>query len=112
MKVALAFVGAAILFVLVVVGGYLGGWWLQKDVNNRTAHINRTSFEQQTTYRDEMIRRIQDVRAIDVQIAENPSAAPQLNAQRIAIVNIVCRDNTHISGGLDTDTATFVGKEC
>lgn len=102
----------AIVFVLVVVGGYLGGWWLKTDTTNRTSKLNRKSFEQQTTYRDEMIRRISDVQSIDVQIAQSPELRPQLEAQRRAVVNIVCRDNTHIQGGLDNSTAAFVSKEC
>lgn len=103
---------AMIVAVGVLVGGYFGGWWLNTDINNRQAHLNRTTFEQQTTYRDEMVRRIQDVKAIDVQIAESRDQAPQLQAQRRAIVDIVCRDNTHINGGLDSSTATFVEREC
>lgn len=110
--VALATIGSIILVIVIVVGGYLGGWWLKTDVNNRQAHLNRTTFEQQTTYRDEMVRKIQDVKAIDVQIVEAPDAVDQLKAQRVAIVNIVCRDDTHISGGLDDATQTFVTQEC
>ena len=112
MKVALAAVGAAIVFVLVVVGGYLGGWWLQTDTTNRTSKLNRKSFERQATYRDEMVRKISDVETIDLQIVQSPELAPQLQAQRLAVVHIICRDNTYIQGGLDTDTAAFVGKEC
>lgn len=103
---------AAIVIVLVVVGGYLGGWWLKTDVTNRNSKLVRGSFEQQTTYRDEMIRRISDVQSIDLQIAQSPELRPQLEAQRRAIVNIVCRDNTHIQGGLDNSIAAFVSKEC
>lgn len=100
--------GAVVAAVLL----YLGGWWLAKDVNNREAHVRRTTFEQQATYRDEMVRKIGDVRAIDVQIRESPDQAAQLRAQRQAIVAIVCRDNTHINGGLDADTEAFVQEEC
>jgi hypothetical protein len=105
-------VAAAVVVLAVIVGGYLGGWWLNTDINNRQAHLNRTTFEQQTTYRDEMVRRIQDVKAIDLQIGQSPDQAPQLQAQRRAIVDIVCRDNTHINGGLDSSTAAFVEREC
>jgi uncharacterized protein HemX len=105
-------IAVAVIAVGIAVGGYLGGWWLQKDINNRSAHIRRTTFEQQTTYRDEMIRKIADVRAIDAQIAQSPDARAELGAQRKAIVAIVCRDNTHINGGLDSDTAAFVSQEC
>lgn len=111
-----AFVVTVAVIGAVIVGGYLGGWWLQKDINNRQAHLNRTTFEQQTTYRDEMVRKIQDVRSMDVQLTQVPVSdtdeLAKLKAQRISIVNIVCRDNTHISGGLDTDTAAFVSQEC
>lgn len=105
-----ATLGALIVLGGIVVGGYLGGWWLKTDINNRQAHLNRTTFEQQTTYRDEMVRKIEDVQAIDAQLAATPS--PELQAQHQAIVNIVCRDNTHINGGLDRTTAEFVRKEC
>src|SRR5258708_5049581 len=104
-SVGLALVAAAVVFALVVVGGYLAGWWLKTDVTNRNSKLNRASFEQQTTYRDEMIRRISDVQSIDLQIVQSPELRPQLEAQRKAIVNIVCRDNTHIQGNLDSDTA-------
>lgn len=104
---ALGVLGFVGIGVMVIVGVYLGGWWLNKDVNNRNAHLRRTTFEQQTTYRDEMVRKIEDVRAIDAQ-----PQTPEVQAQRRAIVNIVCRDNGHINGGLDSATAQFVGENC
>lgn len=110
-KVLLGLAGVVVV-IAIIVGGYLGGWWLKKDINNRSAHVNRTTFEQQATYRDEMVRKIQDVKAIDVQLVASPEIADQLRAQRVAIVNIVCRDNTHISGGLDVATQAFVTEEC
>lgn len=110
----LATLGVVVVLAAIVVGGYLGGWWLQKDVQNRQSRINRASYEQQTTYRDEMIRKIADVRAIDAQISgtPDPDVQDQLKAQRSAVVAIVCRDNTHIQGGLDQATESFVGREC
>lgn len=105
-------IAVAVILVGIAVGGYLGGWWLNTDVANRQARLNRTTFEQQTTYRDEMIRKIGDVRLIDTQIVQSPEAAPQLQAQRVAVVAIVCRDNTHINGGLGAATAAFVQGEC
>jgi uncharacterized membrane protein YhiD involved in acid resistance len=107
-----AVLGAAVLAVGVVIVLYVGGFALKKDVNNRNADIQRTSYEQQTTYRDEMVRKIQEVKAMDVQIQQSPDQAPQLQAQRRAIVDIICRDNTRISGGLDSSTAAFVHQEC
>lgn len=104
--------GGLVLVVLLVLGGYFGGWWLRTDIANRGAHLRRATFEQQTTYRDEMVRKIADVRSIDTQITEAPDQAPQLQAQRRAVVDIVCRDNTHINGGLDPATASFVEREC
>lgn len=110
----LATFAVIILIAGIVVGGYLAGWWLNEDIQNRQAHLNRTTFEQQTTYRDEMVRKIGDVKAVDVQIAQNPDpdVQAQLQAQRRALVDIVCRDNTHINGGLDLATQSFVDKEC
>lgn len=110
--VVLAVFGAMILIVLIVVAGYQGGWWLQKSNANHGAQIRRASDGAQTAYRAEMVRKIQDVKAIDVQIAESPEATAVLTAQRVAIVNIVCSDNAQIQGGLDSATATFVAKEC
>jgi hypothetical protein len=113
-KAVLAILLGLIVLVGVIVGGYLGGWWLNTDINNRQAHLNRTTYEMQATYRDEMVRKIADVRAIDAQLAgiTDTDERAQLQAQRAAVVGIVCRDNTHINGGLDTATATFVQGEC
>jgi hypothetical protein len=103
---------AIIVAGVVAVALYQGGWWLNKNAENHRADIRRSGFEQQTTYRDEIVRKIADVRAIDQQITESTDDTAQLQAQRKAIVNIICRDNTHIQGGLDSDSAQFVQEEC
>lgn len=105
-------IGAVFLIGVIVVGGYLGGWWLQTDTTNRHSKLLRKSFERQATYRDEMVRKIEDIVSIDVQLVQSPELAPQLGAQRKALVHIVCRDNGYIQGGLDSDTSIFVAKEC
>lgn len=101
---------APVILAGVVIGGYQGGWWLQKNAQNQNARIRRSSYEAQTTFRDEMVRKIGDVKSIDVQLVD--SDTPQLRAQRTAIVAIVCADNSRIQGGLDESTAAFVAKEC
>lgn len=105
-------IAAVVVVAAVIVVGYLGGWWLRTDVQDRDARVRRSTFEQQATYRDEIVRKIGDVRAIDVQIRQSPEHAKELNAQRAAIVAIICRDNTHIRGDLDADSDQFIREEC
>lgn len=107
MKQGLIGVACAVIVVAIIVGGYLGGWWLNTDINNRNAHLRRTTFEQQATFRDEITRKIADVRTIDTE-----DQTPEVIAQRQAIVDIICRDNTHINGGLDSASAAFVQENC
>jgi hypothetical protein len=61
----------AILFVAgVIVGGYLGGWWLQKDTTDRRVSIENRNLGVQTAWHD---------RATDLinQAALLPEDAPQ-----------------------------------
>lgn len=110
LKVSLAALGVTLMLALIGAGGYQAHWWLQKNEQNQNARIRRSSYEAQTTFRDEMVRKIADVKAIDVQLSDH--STPQLVAQRTAIVSIVCADNSRTQGSLDESTAAFVEKEC
>lgn len=101
-----------LVIIGVVVGGYLGGWWLNKDVVNRTAKVQRASYNEQQTYRAEIVKTIGQVREIDVELVQTPDQASTLNASRKAFVNIICKDDSYIQGGLDDTSAAFVAKEC
>lgn len=111
-------IAALVLAVGIVVGGYQLGWWLKGNAVNRTAKINRTSYEVQQTYREKALDDIASVRAVDAQIAE-PSTAEavksQLRAQRIAIVTQTCDAISRLTtsgAGVDPDIQSFHDGEC
>lgn len=108
-------VGVVILLALIVVGGYLGGWWLQKDTINRQNRIDRHSYEVQQTYREKVIDAANTVADIDVQIAD-PSVTQEqkdaLEAQRRAVVTQGCDNEQRISGERPSQVAEFASKEC
>lgn len=101
----------------IVVGAWQLSWWIKGETVNRTAKINRTSYEVQQTYHEEVIKDIATVRDLDRQIADPSYAASieQNNAARAAQVTVTC---DHISrlptsgAGVDPDVTAFHNKEC
>lgn len=97
----------------IAVGGWQLGWWLQQSAVNHQSHINRSSYEFQTTLREQMFKKITDVHDIDVQVAAaTPDNAAPLRAQRTAIVQQVCDLDLQVHGDIPTYLTQFVQKEC
>lgn len=106
-------VAAVLLIGVLTFGGWEIGWWFKGQNVNRESHILRNSYANQQTLRDQITAQIGNVLSIGPQIAEEPSAAPQLKAQRAAIVNIVCGDAVQVVGDpLPSSQATFIKSNC
>lgn len=109
-------VGVAVL-VGIVIAGYQLNWWLKGNAVNRTAKINRTSYEVQQTYREEVLHDMENLGAVDAQLA-NPayaSMSAELHAQRISIVRTACDHISRLTtsgAGTDPDVVAFHDKEC
>lgn len=106
-------VAAVLGIVTVVLIGWQVGWWLKADAVNREAEINRDSYSAQTVARDRLTRGIVEVYAIDSQIAASSGAqVATLQAQRHAVLGVVCRSATEITGPIHPDQAGFVEINC
>lgn len=108
---------AIILIVGIVVAGYQLNWWLKGNAVNRTAKINRQSYEVQQTYHEKVLQDISDVRRLDAQIAAPAyaSQASELRAERIAAVGVACDHISRLTtsgAGLDPDIQQFHDQEC
>ena len=110
-----------ILFALaviaaVVVGGWQAGWWFTAQNVQKQAHINRTSYEAQKTYRDKIVADQTTIATITAQIADPSTTTDQkqaLTAQRTAVVNEVCQVATNLTASdLPTVIVTFVTSNC
>lgn len=112
-------IAAAVIGALVVIAGFsVAAWkldWFVTNANaNRQAHVIRNGYSNQQTLREEITKKIADVKDMDVQIASSPTdTVAQLTAQRRAIVAIVCQDAVQISGDpLPAIQASFVSSNC
>lgn len=112
----LVVVGVLALLALIGVGSWKLGWFVNNANANREAHVIRNGYSNQQTLREEITKKIADVKNMDTQIAEQTPTmdmVPQLIAQRKAIVAIVCQDAAQISGDpLPTTQASFVSSNC
>ena len=114
-KVVTAFFAAVVLIFVIVFGGYELGWFFKNNSTQRNAHLNRSGYEAQATYRDEATRQIANVSAIDVQLADPSISADEkvaLKAQRTAIVQIVCTDYNHLQGDISLNITQFATANC
>ncbi len=115
-----ATVGVIVVIVLLVglvFGGWALGWWFKGENANREARVIRQGYSNQQTLREEVTRKIGDVQTISVQIAQlgttDPATTQALQAQRKAVVNIVCKDAEQITGDpLPADQDQFVTANC
>ena len=107
-------VAFALIFIIIF-GGYELGWFFQNNSAQRQSHLNRSGFEAQSTYRDEATRQIDNVSAIDVQLVDPSISADEkvlLNAQRKAVVQIVCNDYNHLQGDISLNITQFAKANC
>ena len=112
-KVIIGTVAGFAAVVLIVVGGWQLGWFAAQSGADHAAHVNRSSYGNQQTLRDQISAHIGDVDDLSTQIVENPANADQLKAQRHAFANIVCNEAEGVTGDpLPSDDANFVAKNC
>jgi len=104
------------LLAAIVLGGWQAGWWFKAQNVQRQAHINRTSYEAQKTYRDKIVSDQTVIATIDNQIVDSTTTPEQkvaLRAQRQAVVNEVCQVATNLTASdLSTVIVTFVNSNC
>lgn len=108
---------AAVVFIpmlaALILGGWKAHWWLAQSSTNHQNHINRSSYGNQQTLRDEITKKLGTVTDLDSQIVSNPSNKAQLVAQRRAVANIVCSDAEQVTGdALPFDQLQWVGQNC
>lgn len=106
---SLAIIGAIIL------AGWWVGWWFRTENTQRESHLNRQTYGFQQADRDRITTEIGDVFTINTQLASggDPAQLRALAAQREAVVAMVCRDATQISGDpLPVDQSQFVSQHC
>lgn len=115
--IVLASILGLIVLAAIVVGGYQLHWWLYKQDVNRSAKINRSSYEVQQTYHEEVLKDLTKVADLDAQIA-NPAYADSAAANRSARTAQIRQTCDHISrltisgAGLDPDIQSFHDREC
>lgn len=73
---------AVSVFVVVVAGGYLAGWWLRADSVNRQVRIDNRNVGVQTAWRDEVLEGIGEIELL----AHTPGSA----AAVAALTNTTC----------------------
>lgn len=112
----LGWLGAALLAVAVIAGivfgGWQLGWWFKTQNTNREAHLQRNSYAFQQTMRENVMKGIADYRSYDTQIAEIPSAAPQLQAQQHAELETTCQQGAQLTGDVDPSITVFLTTYC
>ena len=111
----LAGVAALLVVIGIIVGGYLGGWWLREDAVNREGDIRRNQFEVQETARDEVIRQATDIAMIDVDLA-NPELSDQqraaLEGQKRAMITQLCNVASDITGSVTPAVDSVLNQYC
>lgn len=92
-----------LLVVLLGVGAYLGGWWLQEDSVNRNAVITNNGYNRQTA----LVSSILD----DIKEVEGPNVPA---AQRRAIIDQICDNAAQLTGTatLGYNAQNFINTEC
>lgn len=111
-------VGAALLAIAVVVGLCVGGWFLYWDLSKSAAghraHINRSTYEFQTTLRNQMESEIVQVKTLDAQMV-GASADSQVayRSQQTALTQQICLQGQQLSGGdVPAEISTFLSLNC
>jgi len=102
-RTVLAALAVAALVVAIVVGGYLGGWWLKKDATNRRVDIRNQNSGVQTAWRDEAIDLINEIELL-------PESAPARGALTNQACDLIGRLNDNYRG--DARITSFETQEC
>jgi len=113
-------IAAILLVAAIMFGGWQLGWWFkvqntkrQGQIINIQAHNFRQSYGTQQALRDQITQNIGNVLTVTSQIAEDPSDAGSLKAQRAAIMSIVCSQAAQVTGDpLTPDQASFISTNC
>lgn len=108
-------VGIAILAVVVGLcfGGYEAYWALAGHNADHQAHVDRSNYNFQQTYREQVTSHLGDFNDLSTKIIEDPADAAQLKAQRLAILDIVCQNAEQVTGdSLPANQAAFVSANC
>lgn len=66
-KAILLTLGALTLLAAIVVGGYLGGWWLQNNSAQRQTHLIQHGDSAQTSYADAVENNLITIHSLDAQ---------------------------------------------
>lgn len=103
MNSALKVTGAVLLGMALLVGLYLGGWWLIRENTDRSAQVLQQTYGRQNA----LVEQILD----DIGEATGPNLPP---AQRVALVDIICDSAAKLTGSiqLPSNAETFIAKEC
>lgn len=121
MKRVFETVGATILVVALVVGLAVGGWSLYwfafRSSENHTSNILRDSYEAQTTLRTELGRKVDDIDALAVQVADPSVTGAQhqaLVAQRTNAIDQACEMYGRVAhpSDLTPSVQAFADQEC
>lgn len=114
-RTTLAALVGIVAVAALLVGLYLGTWWLREDSVNRDAEIRRDSFERQETLRDELLDQAADLGDLDVQLA-NPSLSDDqrdaLRGQREAMRRQLCSLAADITGDLTPTIDNTIRGNC
>lgn len=113
MKIVAGWIAAAVGAAALILGGWQAGWWFKTQNTNREASLYRNSYGFQQSLRDQLTSNISTVVGITAQIAEPGAPAPELAAQRLAVLRMVCSQADQITGDpLPVDQQEFVSRNC
>lgn len=117
----MAILAAIVLVVAIVIGGWKFHWWFNQTVQQKqqdiNAHVIRHGYEVQSDLRVKLVKDLQDISDINVQLAD-PSIAPaqkvQIQAQKDAVVRTFCTDGSQITSwdGVDQTIITAYNTDC
>jgi hypothetical protein len=114
LKVVLYSILALLLVVAIVVGGWLGGWWLKGANTDRQTNIDRRNNGTQLTYINKVSSNMEEIARIDTQMNSPATALEEkssLLGQKIAIVSSTCRI-AHLITELPSDQTQWVALNC
>ncbi|MGW8178131.1 MAG: hypothetical protein ACWGQW_05050 [bacterium] len=94
---------AAIIFVAICVGAYLGYWWLVRDTTQRAGEVRQETYGRQNA----LVEQVLD----DIREAQRPGVP---NNQYYAIVDVICDNAAKLNGTIDLprNAQNFINQEC